>query len=154
MYNDFGFIGLFILGAFLMLTVILGIAKLLRPAKPTIEKLSTYESGENAEGGAVVNFPVRFYLVGIVFLLFEVELVLLFPWSTVFGNAKLIKETNGSWALYAITEMFVFIGVLVLGLVYAWREGHLDWTKSNQKATENLSKVPMEVYERVNEKYK
>lgn len=154
MYNDFGFIGLFILGAFLMLTVILGIAKLLRPAKPTIEKLSTYESGENAEGGAVVNFPVRFYLVGIVFLLFEVELVLLFPWSTVFGNAKLIEETNGSWALYAITEMFVFIGVLVLGLVYAWREGHLDWTKSNQKATENLSKVPMEVYERVNEKYK
>ena len=154
MYNDFGFIGLFILGAFLMLTVILGIAKLLRPAKPTIEKLSTYESGENAEGGAVVNFPVRFYLVGIVFLLFEVELVLLFPWSTVFGNAKLIEETNGSWALYAITEMFVFIGVLVLGLVYAWREGHLDWTKSNQKATDNLSKVPMEVYERVNEKYK
>ena len=137
-----------------MLTVILGIAKLLRPAKPTIEKLSTYESGENAEGGAVVNFPVRFYLVGIVFLLFEVELVLLFPWSTVYGNAKLIEETNGSWALYAITEMFVFIGVLVLGLVYAWREGHLEWTKSNQKATENLSKVPMEVYERVNEKYK
>lgn len=154
MYNDFGFIGLFILGAFLMLTVILGIAKILRPAKPNVEKLSTYESGENAEGGAVVNFPVRFYLVGIVFLLFEVELVLLFPWSTVFGNAQLIQETNGSWAWYAITEMFVFIGVLALGLIYAWREGHLDWTKSIQKTTENLSKVPMEVYERVNQKYK
>jgi len=154
MAQNFGFIFLFIFAAFLMLTVILGIAKLLRPHKPNQEKLASYESGEDAEGLALVSFNIRFYVIAIIFLLFEVELVLLFPWGTVFGNADLIRETGGKWAWYAISEMFVFIFLLTLGLVYAWREGHLDWAKSSQKPSDFKIEIPMEVYESVNKKYK
>ncbi|MCL4157775.1 UNVERIFIED_CONTAM: hypothetical protein GTU68_066457 [Idotea baltica] len=126
-----------------MLTVILAIAKLLRPNKPNKEKLSSYESGEQAEGPALVSFNIRFYVIAIIFLLFEVELVLLFPWATVFGK----------WAWYAISEMFIFIFLLALGLVYAWREGHLDWAKPSQKVSEFKAEIPMDAYESVNKKY-
>jgi NADH-quinone oxidoreductase subunit A len=154
MGEHFFFIFLFILGAFLMLTVILGIARLLRPHKPNPEKESAYESGEEAEGASVVSFNIRFYIVAIIFLLFEVELLFLFPWATVFGDAALIEETSGSWAVFAIGEMFLFVGILALGLVYAWREGHLDWAKPEQKMEEVAYKVPLELYEKINEKYR
>lgn len=154
MAQNFAFIFLFILGAFLMLTVILGIAKILRPSRPNSEKLSSYESGEEAEGTALVSFNIRFYVIAIIFLLFEVELVLLFPWATVFGNAALILETNGKWAWYAISEMFIFIFLLTLGLVYAWKEGHLDWIKPSKIASDFKAEIPMKAYESVNEKYK
>ncbi|MGR3810794.1 NADH-quinone oxidoreductase subunit A [Jiulongibacter sp. NS-SX5] len=153
MAQNYFFILLFVIGAFLMLTVILAIAKFLRPNKPNQEKGSSYESGEEAEGDAIISFNIRFYIIAIIFLLFEVELVFLFPWATVFGNAELIAETNGSWAWYAIAEMFIFIGVLALGLVYAWREGHLDWIKPEQEATNFEPKIPLEAYQKINEKY-
>ncbi|WP_341227696.1 NADH-quinone oxidoreductase subunit A [uncultured Arcticibacterium sp.] len=153
MAQNFTFIFLFILGAFLMLSVLLGVAKLLRPDKPNPEKNASYESGEDVEGDAVVSFNIKFYVIAIIFLLFEVELVLLFPWATVFGNASLINETAGAWAWYAIGEMFVFIFLLTLGLVYAWKEGHLDWIKSSVVKTEFEAKVPMAAYESINEKY-
>ncbi|MCL4165915.1 UNVERIFIED_CONTAM: hypothetical protein GTU68_014194 [Idotea baltica] len=126
-----------------MLSALLGVAKLLRPDKPNPEKNSTYESGEAVEGEAIVSFNIKFYVIAIIFLLFEVELVLLFPWATVFG----------SWAWYAIGEMFVFIFLLTLGLVYAWREGHLDWIKSSVIKSDFEAKVPMSAYESINEKY-
>lgn len=153
MAQNFTFIFLFIVGAFLMLSVLLGVAKLLRPDKPNPEKNSSYESGEQVEGEAIVSFNIKFYVIAIIFLLFEVELVLLFPWATVFGNADLISQTAGSWAWYAIGEMFVFIFLLTLGLVYAWKEGHLDWIKSSIAKTKFEGKVPMSAYESINEKY-
>lgn len=154
MGQHFFFIFLFILGAFLMLTVILGIARILRPSKPNVEKESTYESGEEAEGSSVVSFNIRFYVIAIIFLLFEVELIFLFPWATVFGDASLIAETAGGWAWFAIGEMFLFVAVLALGLVYAWREGHLDWIKPEQKQSRETYKVPLDVYSKINEKYR
>ena len=153
MARNYFFIFLFVLGGFLMLTVILMIAKLLRPNKPNPEKDSTYESGEEASGDAIISFNIRFYIIALIFLLFEVELVFLFPWGTVFGNAQLIEETNGNWAWYAISEMFFFIGILALGLVYAWREGHLDWIKSEQAKSTFKAEVPLEAYEKINKKY-
>jgi NADH-quinone oxidoreductase subunit A len=154
MGENFFFIFLFILGAFAMLTVILGIARLLRPNKPNPEKESVYESGEEAEGPSVISFNIRFYVIAIIFLLFEVELVFLFPWATVFGDAVLIQETRGNWAFFAIGEMFLFVFILALGLVYAWREGHLDWIKSEQEKPDVNYKVPVEVYDKINEKYR
>jgi NADH-quinone oxidoreductase subunit A len=83
-----------------------------------------------------------------------VEIVFLFPWSTIFANKELIKETEGQWGWFSLVEMFVFIFVLALGLAYAWAKGHLDWIKPNPKATEFSSPVPKSHYEAINEKYK
>lgn len=151
MSSNFFYVFLFTLGGFLMLTVILGIAKLLRPNKPNEEKLSTYESGEEVGSNAIVSFNIQYYVTAIVFLLFEVELVLLFPWATIFGDKNLITETNGQWAWYAIIEMFLFLFVLALGLAYAWKEGHLDWPKAKQNMADFKSKIPKEVYHKFNQ---
>lgn len=152
-YSQFAYIMLFIIAGLLMLTGILLIAKWMRPSRPSEQKLTTYESGEEATGNAVVNFGARYYTIALVFILFEVELVLLFPWSTVFGNEELVNSTNGKWGWFTLTEMVIFIGILALGLVYAWAQGFLDWEKPDQKITEQTSPVPQELYDKINEKY-
>ncbi len=153
MLSQFGFILLFIVGAFLMLAGILGMARLLRPDKPNDQKLLSYESGENAEGGSLVSFNIRFYVIALIFVLFEVELVFLFPWSVVFGDKQLIEQTNGLWGWFSMAEMFVFIFILSLGLVYAWAQGHLDWLRPDQKVNPFKSEIPSDLYENINKKY-
>src|SRR5688500_10823110 len=119
---------IFILGTLL-------VSRLIRPHRPNPEKLTTYESGEEPVGPAWTQFNVRFYIVALIFLLFEVEIVFLFPWSTVFANRTLMAETNGLWGWFAVIEALIFILVLALGLVYAWVKGHLDWIKPDPKPT-------------------
>jgi NADH-quinone oxidoreductase subunit A len=97
---------------------------------------------------------MRFYVLALVFLLFEVEIVFLFPWSTVFANVSLNEQTSGSWGWFALTEMLIFIIVLAVGLAYVWRMGHLDWVKSKPETTDFKSPVPSELYQRINKKYK
>ncbi|PQA58523.1 NADH-quinone oxidoreductase subunit A [Siphonobacter curvatus] len=153
MISDFGSILLFLIAGILFLAVMLAIARLIRPARPNEEKLSTYESGEEPVGNANVQFNIRFYSIALIFLLFDVELVFLFPWATVFGQESLIQETNGRWGMFALLEMFLFIGILALGLAYAWRKGHLDWVRPQAKVTHIPSKVPTDLYGKVNKKY-
>ena len=97
-------------------------------------------------------FNVRFYIVALIFLLFEVELIFLFPWAVVFGQKELIEGTGGSWAIFAMIEMFVFVAILALGLIYAWKKGFLDWVKPSAKLPEYKGSVPMQVYEQFNQK--
>jgi NADH-quinone oxidoreductase subunit A len=97
---------------------------------------------------------MRFYVLVLVFLLFEVEIVFLFPWSTVFANPTLNEQTAGSWGWFAFTEMLIFIIVLAIGLVYVWKMGHLDWVKSKPQTSDYKSPVPAELYRQINEKYK
>ena len=111
MLTDFGYILLFIIAALILLGLMLTIAKFLRPHKPNEEKLTTYESGEEPLGNANIQFNVRFYVVALIFVLFEVELLFLFPWAVVFGNEELIEQTNGQWGWFAMAEMTVFIGI-------------------------------------------
>lgn len=153
MISDFGQILLYFLTAIAFAVAMFGISKLLRPHKPNVEKLSTYESGEEPEGNANVQFNVRFYVVALIFVLFDVELVFLFPWATVFGRKEFIEETNGAWGWFTLTEMFVFVGLLALGLAYAWAKGHLDWVKPDAKKSDFRGKVPSDLYKKVNEKY-
>lgn len=153
MVSDFGYILLFILTALAFLALTLGTARLLRPNRPNEEKLATYESGEEPEGNANVQFNVRYYVVALVFLLFDVELVFLFPWATVFGNARLIQETDGLWGWFSLVEMGIFLLILALGLAYAWVKGHLDWVKPQAQVPKLESKVPMQAYENINRKY-
>ena len=153
MLTQFGFVLLFFIAALLFALVMLGISKILRPSRPNPEKNAVYESGEETEGNAHVSFNLRFYIVALVFILFDVELVLLFPWATVFGDKTLVQESHGMWALYAGVEMFIFVFVLALGLLYAWKKGHLDWIKPTQKEIDFKSPVSKDLYQKVNEKY-
>jgi NADH-quinone oxidoreductase subunit A len=100
------------------------IGKLLRPANPQQRKLSTYECGEPSTGSAWVNFNMRFYLVALVFIIFEVEIAFLFPVAAVFRGL-----VEGGEGLLAFIKAFIFIGTLFLGLIYAWVKGDLEWVK-------------------------
>lgn len=152
--SDFGEVLLFIIAGIIFILVTLFLSKIIRPHRPNVEKLSTYESGEEPLGSAWTQFNIRFYIIALIFLLFEVEIVFLFPWSTIFANEELIKQTNGLWGWFSLIEMVVFILVLALGLAYAWVNGHLDWIKPDPKPTEFISPVPREHYEAINKKYK
>jgi NADH-quinone oxidoreductase subunit A len=152
--SAFGEVLLFIIAGIVFILVTLLVSKLVRPDRPNPEKLSTYESGEEPVSSAYTQFNIRFYIVALVFLLFEVEIVFLFPWSTIFADKTLLADTDGIWGWYALIEMLVFIGVLALGLAYAWVNGYLDWIKPNPSPTVFKSKVPKELYDSVNEKYK
>jgi NADH-quinone oxidoreductase subunit A len=100
------------------------IGKLLRPSNPQTRKLSTYECGEPATGSAWVNFNIRFYLVALVFIIFEVEIAFLFPVAVVFRG--LVESGEG---MLAIIKAFIFVGILFLGLIYSWVKGDLEWVK-------------------------
>lgn len=146
--NEFSTILLFIIGAIVFVTIGLFAARIIRPNKPNYEKLTTYESGEDTIGNAWGQFNMRFYIVALIFLLFEVEIIYLFPWSVVFGDENLIEGTGGTWGWFAIAEMFVFIVVLALGLAYAWVKGYLDWVRPQQKQSDFKSKIPASAYEK------
>lgn len=152
--SEFGEILLFIVGAILFALVSFLASRIIRPDRPNPEKLSSYETGEESTGPAWTQFNIRFYIVALIFLLFEVEIVFLFPWSTVFANETLIKETNGVWGWFSMVEMVIFIFILAIGLAYAWVNGYLDWVKPEAKPTAFKSSVPKALYEKINEKYR
>lgn len=152
MLTDFGLILLFLLSGMVLLALILAFGRLLRPNRPNVEKNTTYESGEDPVGNANVQFNVRFYVVALIFVLFEVELIFMFPWAVVFGNEDLIAQTNGRWGWFALAEMTVFVGILILGLAYAWAKGYLDWVRPEPKITKIDSPVPPGMYEEFNNK--
>ena len=151
--SEFGEVLLYVIGGIVF--VILGVftSRLIRPHRPNAEKLSTYESGEEPVSSAWTQFNVRFYVVALIFLLFEVEIVFLFPWATVFAKKELIEQTNGLWGWFSLIEMFLFIFILVLGLAYAWANGFIDWIKPQPKPSSVASPVPAELYKKVNTRY-
>ena len=110
--------------AFLLCGIMFGLGLLLRPSNPHPAKLTTYECGEPPSGSAWINFNIRFYLIALVFVIFDVELAFIYPVVTVFRD----WVAHGQGAL-ALAEMFVFIGILALGLVYVWVKGDLEWLK-------------------------
>ncbi|SKC49751.1 NADH-quinone oxidoreductase subunit A [Ohtaekwangia koreensis] len=152
--SAFGEVLLFIIGGIVFILGTFLLSRVVRPNRPNPEKLATYESGEEPITAAWTQFNIRFYIVALIFLLFEVEIVFLFPWATIFANEKLIAETNGAWGWFSLIEMVIFIFVLALGLAYAWVNGHLDWVKPDPRPTEVKSVVPKELYDAINTKYK
>lgn len=151
--SGFGEVLIFIIGGLAFLAGGLLTAWIVRPSRPNQEKLTTYESGEEPLGNARGRVNIRFYLIALIFLLFEVEIVFLFPWATVFGDKELIETTEGVWGWYTLIEMFVFIGILALGLAYAWVKGFLDWPKPEVNKEEIHSPVPDSLYDQINKKY-
>jgi NADH-quinone oxidoreductase subunit A len=119
MLTDFGIILLFIIIGGLFVGVSILSSALIRPNKPNAVKNATYECGEEPIGPAWIQFNPRFYVIALVFLLFDVELVLLFPWAIVF------KELG--W--FAFIAMSIFLFILIAGFAYDWAKGYLEWDK-------------------------
>jgi len=124
MYFQFANVLVFFALAFVLCGLMLGLGILLRPANPSRSKLSTYECGEPPSGPAWINFNIRFYLIALVFVIFDVELAFVYPVVTVFR--EWIRNGQGAFAL---AEIATFIGILAVGLVYVWVKGDLEWLK-------------------------
>lgn len=150
--SGFGVALLFIIGSIAFVSVTLMVSKLLRPVRPNEEKNTTYESGEEPVKSAWNIFNVRFYVVALIFLLFETELVFLFPWATVFADEEMNAATDGLWGRFSLIETFIFIGILLLGLAYVWANGMLDWAKPEPHKSSFKSKIPDSAYDHINAK--
>ena len=117
MIEQFGYVAAFVLAGIAFLGLVLTLASFIRPNRPNLEKLSTYESGEEPIGNANTRFNPRFYVIALLFVLFEVELIFLFPWAVAFQDVSMV----GFWS------MMVFLGVLTIGFAYEWKKGALEW---------------------------
>ena len=109
------------------------VAKILRPRNPNYAKMTTYECGELPVGSSWVRFNVRFYLVALFFLIFDVEVIFLYPWAVVF---KHLFPVPGLGAL-VFWEMVIFLGILTTGLAYIWVKGDLNWVKKLVERTDS-----------------
>jgi len=114
----------FFVAAFVFIFGMLFLGKLLRPDNPQKDKSEIYECGERPIGEAWFQFNPRFYIIALVFLIFDVEVVFIYPVATVFKQS--IADGNGALAL---TELTIFMAVLLLGLMYVWKKGDLNWLK-------------------------
>jgi NADH-quinone oxidoreductase subunit A len=123
MLTEFGKVLIFfILGAVFVAGGLI-MSWLLRPHKPYPAKLTSYECGEEPIGQAWVRFNIRFYVLALVFLIFEVEIIFLFPWALVYREL----------GLFAFLEMAVFLFILWVGYAYVWVKGDLNWDKPEPK---------------------
>lgn len=117
MLADYNFVGLFLIVAILFPMVALGLAYFVRPKKPDSVKTSTYECGLETTGETWVQFKPQYYIYALVFVIFDVEAVFIYPWAVAYNRLS----------LYALVEMAIFLAILVLGLAYAWRKDALRW---------------------------
>ena len=129
MYNDYIPVIVFTIMAIALLIVPLIIQHLISPRhNKGNDKLMSYECGEVPEGSAWVKFNIRFYIIALVFIIFDVEVVFLFPWAAVYQS--FIASGNG---LLVLIEMLLFVIILTIGFAYVWIKGDLDWVKMKLK---------------------
>ena len=151
--TEFGKVLIFLITGLTAVGFAFFINKLIAPHKPNPEKNSPYECGEEPIGNSWIQFNSRFYVIALIFLLFDVEMVFVFPWATIFADKDLIAQ-DARWGWLAFTEMLIFIGILLLGLVYVWRKKDLEWIKPSLFIPKTDSKIPLAAYQKINqEKY-
>ncbi len=117
MQSPWIYVGLFVLVGMLIPVMAIVIGAILGPKKPNAIKQSTYECGVETVGDSWIQFRAQYYIFGLVFLVFDVETVFLFPWAVSLNKLP----------LFAVFEGIIFILILLAGLVYAWRKGMLEW---------------------------
>ena len=148
------------------LAVNLLVGKLVRPARPSEEKSTIYECGEPTIGSSWIQFDLRFYVVALLFVIFDVEVAFFFPWATVFSNSNKLAEENitaeqrleaqnnilpgqppttnvadqqkaaKQFAWLAFADILLFFGILLVGFAYLWKRGDLDWVRSTESQQE------------------
>ncbi|MFH1198492.1 MAG: NADH-quinone oxidoreductase subunit A [bacterium] len=119
MLSEFGKIFLFLIVGVLFVAIAIFMAILIRPKRPTKEKYLTYECGEDPVGTPWVKFNIRFFVVALIFLIFDVEVVLLFPWAL----------TYQEFGVYGFLVGIIFLVLLGIGMAYEWRKGDLEWAR-------------------------
>jgi NADH:ubiquinone oxidoreductase subunit 3 (subunit A) len=115
--SDYNFIGVYVVVAIAFPFVALGLAWLLRPKKPNPVKTDIYECGLETIGDTWVQFRAQYYIYALVFVVFDIEAAFLFPWAVAYDKLP----------LWALGEAFLFLAILTVGLVYAWRKDALRW---------------------------
>jgi NADH-quinone oxidoreductase subunit A len=116
--NNYVLVAIFIGLGIILPIAALTLGRLLRPNKPTAEKQTTYESGNDPVGESHVRFNIRYYLFALMFVIFDVETVFLYPWAVAYDFL----------GLFALVEMLIFVSLLVVGLIYAWKKKVLQWS--------------------------
>ncbi len=117
MQNEFIFVGILTICAILLPVGGMGMSWMLRPHKPNKLKQTTYECGLETVGETWAQFKVSYYIYALIFVVFDVEAVFLFPWAVAYNKLP----------LYALAEVLIFVLILLFALVYAWRKGALEW---------------------------
>jgi len=120
--GNFGYIGLFLVAALLFTFTMITLPLLLRrfrivPKKPNPVKSSTYECGMETTGKSWVQFNFRYYFYALLFVVFDIQVVFLYPWAAAMGELE----------LFGLVEMLAFLLILIVGFVYAWKKGVLEW---------------------------
>ena len=151
--SEFGIAALFVLGGLLFVLGGLFTNRLFSPSRPNPEKNSTYECGEDPVGNARIQVNMRFYIVALLFLLFDAELIFLFPWATVLGDeTRIAANPQIAWA--AVIEGILFLLILSVGLFYAWFSNDINWVRPEPAKPGNISKIPALEYEQFNSRMK
>jgi NADH-quinone oxidoreductase subunit A len=123
----------------------LSVGSLLRPRAPHPEKASIYECGEPTIGSSWVQFDLRFYIIALVYLVFDVEVALFYPWAVAYGDAEALGKSLSMSAFQfrsaALVDMLFFFGILVVGFAYLWRFGYLDWVRSSATTTLKIDRL-------------
>ncbi|MDF1531454.1 MAG: NADH-quinone oxidoreductase subunit A [ANME-2 cluster archaeon] len=122
-------VAIFVLFGLVIPLAIMFIVKQLSPRSKSPAKFTTYESGSVPTGSANIMFNVEYYALAILFVLFDVEVLFLYPWVTIYVNDTVINDVFGFSTGLAVFEMFIFLLVVFLGYVYAWKKGVLQWMK-------------------------
>jgi NADH-quinone oxidoreductase subunit A len=117
MLNDYLPIVVLLVISTILAFLVVGIGHLFGPRRPTARKLAPYESGMRPIGPAMRRMPVKFYLVAVLFILFDIEVIFFLPWAVTFRQL----------GLFGFIEMVVFIGVLLVGYIWVWKRGALEW---------------------------
>ena len=135
-------IGLFAAFGAIFVFANMAFGSFVRPTLPNSQKSATYECGEPTIGSSWVQFDLRFYIIALVYLVFDVEVALFYPWAVAYGDATALGQRLGMTAFEvrsaALVDMLFFFGVLMVGFAYLWRFGYLDWVRS--AATTSLAR--------------
>jgi len=115
--HDYGYVGVFVIAGIAFVLAAMIVAWFFRPHRPTAGKLAPYECGETVKGSGWLQFNVRYYLIALVFVVFDIEALFLVPWIYAFKEIGLV----------GYIEMMAFIAILFVGLAYAWKKGALEW---------------------------
>ncbi|MFC7215193.1 NADH-quinone oxidoreductase subunit A [Saliphagus sp. GCM10025308] len=135
--NDWIAIGALALVGLLIPLSMMAASYLLRPTVPETSKRATYESGEVPTGGTRIRFNIQYYMVAMLFLVFDIETVLLFPWAVTYADALGAEEYGLASTL---GPMLLFVAILVVGLAWAWRNGAVQWAKSPQQVESEVDR--------------
>ncbi|MCD6119051.1 NADH-quinone oxidoreductase subunit A [bacterium] len=127
-YQDYNWVALFILAGIAFTGVALLVAWLIRPSRIAFSKLTTYECGEEPQYTAWIRYNPRFYVIAIIFLVFDVDVVFMFPWASAYKILLFgIPYHFEAIGLPAFGEMFIFLVILLLGWLFAWKKGAFEW---------------------------